>query len=159
MGRKILHLRDNLTQQREGIRYHVLLAHLMLHPGSIGSRLERVGVIGENDFAARQLGYPLHVTGHRVLILRMQGSDLKGYARTSIAGVHNSFVLTLLPHVGEVHGHDPHAHLAAQPVAQFASSCSSRLPQIVMTVVRFTVQPSAPKASPTAPRLIPSTQK
>jgi len=62
----------------------------------------------------------------------MQGSDLKGYARTSIAGVHNSFVLTLLPHVGEVHGHDPHAHLAAQPVAQFASSCSSRLLQIVM---------------------------
>ena len=62
MGRKILYLLDNLTQQREGIRHHVPLAHLLLQPGGIGGRLERISVIGENDLAAQPVSLAMHWT-------------------------------------------------------------------------------------------------
>jgi len=50
----------------------------------------------------------------------MQGGDLDRHACASICGLHDSTVFALLSYVGKVHSHDPHFHLVAQPLPQFA---------------------------------------
>lgn len=97
----------------------MLLANLLLHRRGIGRCLEDIGIVGQQNLAAGQLGDRLDVAPDRALILTRQRCDVQGDPGLRIHGLDHRRVPALELEVSTIHADHPHLRLAMQVRALF----------------------------------------